>query len=178
MVFQTAADLGVGTVIHPYSPPDRWRSRDDLQRLADMLSEAAAVGSVHGVRVGYHNHDWELSTKIDGRSALEVFGDLLDPAVLLQVDAYWAATGGADVPALLRRLGDRVFALHLKDGPLDGDASAQVPLGSGDLPTAEIIAAASGLQFPVLEFDGYAGDIFEGIATSYAYATTSLGAAR
>jgi hypothetical protein len=34
------------------------------------------------------------------------------------------------------------------------------------------------VQFPVLEFDAYAGDIFEGIATSYAYAKSVLGAQR
>ena len=88
------------------------------------------------------------------------------------------ASGGADVPALLRRLGDRVIALHLKDGPLNGDTSAQLPLGSGDLPAAEIIAAASGLQFPVLEFDAYAGDMFDAISVSYTYATDTLGARR
>jgi sugar phosphate isomerase/epimerase len=82
------------------------------------------------------------------------------------------------VPALLRRLGTRVFALHLKDGPLNGDTAAQLPLGSGDLPAAEIIAATPGLQFPVLEFDAYAGDIFAGITASYAYAKNTLGALR
>ena len=62
--------------------------------------------------------------------------------MLLEIDAYWAATGGADVPALLRRLGDRVIALHLKDGPLNGDKTAQLPLGQGDLPAADVVAAA------------------------------------
>jgi len=100
------------------------------------------VGSDFGVTVGYHNHAWELSSHIDGRPALELFADLLDPVVLLEIDTYWAATAGQDVPALLRRLGARVFALHLKDGPLNGDIAAQLPLGRGDLPAPEIIAAA------------------------------------
>ena len=52
----------------------------------------------------------------DGRHALEVFADQLDPDVMLEVDTYWAYAGGADVPALLGRLGDRVVALHVKDG--------------------------------------------------------------
>ena len=78
----------------------------------------------------------------------------------------------------MRGLGDRVFALHLKDGPLNLDTSAQVPLGSGDLPAAAIIEAASGLEYPVVEFDDYAGDIFEGIAAAYAFGRDSLGALR
>jgi sugar phosphate isomerase/epimerase len=177
-IFETAADLRIDTVIHPYGPPERWRSRAEVQKLADVLNAAAHLASKYGVRVGYHNHDWEVSTQVDGRAGLEYFAELLDPAVRLEVDAYWAATGGSDVPALLERLGDRVTALHLKDGPLNGDTAAQLPLGSGDLPTPEIIAAATALQFPVLEFDDFRGDIFDGIRASYAYATSTLGAVR
>ena len=176
--FELATELGVSTIIHPYCPPERWQSREEVERLAGLLSTASTAASTHGLQVAYHNHDWELATRFDGRSALEVFVDLLDPSVLLEVDTYWAATGGEDVPALLGRLGDRVVALHLKDGPLNGDKAAQLPLGSGDLPAAEIVAAAAGVRFAVLEFDEYAGDIFEGIATSYAYATETLGAPR
>jgi sugar phosphate isomerase/epimerase len=178
LIFRTAADLGVGTVIHPFTPAERWRSRSDIEHLAGTLNAAAVKARDHGLRVAYHNHDWELSTQIDSRCALEVFADQLDPEVVLEVDAYWAGTGGADVPALLRRLGSRVVALHLKDGPLNGKTAEQLPLGSGDLPAAAIIAAATSLEFPVLEFDDYAGDIFDGIAAGYAYATGTLGAAR
>jgi sugar phosphate isomerase/epimerase len=178
LIFRTAADLGVGTVIHPFTPAERWRSRSDIEHLAGTLNAAAVKARDHGLRVAYHNHDWELSTQIDSRCALEIFADQLDPEVVLEVDAYWAGTGGADVPALLRRLGSRVVALHLKDGPLNGKTAEQLPLGSGDLPAAAIIAAATSLEFPVLEFDDYAGDIFDGIAAGYAYATGTLGAAR
>ena len=178
LVFQTAAGLGVDIVIHPYSPADRWQSRPDIDHIADTLNAAAARAREHGARVAYHNHDWELSKRIDNRCALEVFADQLDPEVLLEVDTYWAATGGADVPALLRRLGTRVVALHLKDGPLNGNTAEQLPLGGGELPAAAIVAAATSVQYPVLEFDDYSGDIFEGIAASYAYATGTLGAAR
>jgi sugar phosphate isomerase/epimerase len=177
-IFSAAADLGVGLVVHPYTPADRWQTREDLQRLADVLAEAAAAADGYGVRVGYHNHNWELVTQLGGRPALEVFAEMLDASVVLEVDAYWAATAGQDVPALVERLGDRVVAVHLKDGPLDGDTAAQLPLGKGELPAAEILAAAGALQFPVIEFDDYAGDIFDGIEESYRFATTTLGARR
>jgi sugar phosphate isomerase/epimerase len=177
-IFSAAADLGVGLVVHPYTPADRWQTREDLQRLADVLAEAAAAADGYRVRVGYHNHNWELVTQLGGRPALEVFAEMLDASVVLEVDAYWAATAGQDVPALVERLGDRVVAVHLKDGPLDGDTAAQLPLGKGELPAAEILAAAGALQFPVIEFDDYAGDIFDGIEESYRFATTTLGARR
>jgi sugar phosphate isomerase/epimerase len=177
-IFTAAADLGVDLVVHPYTPAGEWQTREDVQRLAGVLCEAAATAREHGVRVGYHNHNWELESLLGGRPAFEVFAEMLDSSVLVEVDAYWAATAGQDVPALVERLGDRVVAVHLKDGPLNGDTAAQQPLGHGDLPAAEIVAAASGLQFPVLEFDDYAGDIFDGVEESYRFATTTLGARR
>jgi sugar phosphate isomerase/epimerase len=177
-IFSAAAGLGVDLVVHPYTPAEQWQSREDLERLADVLAGAAATAGGHGVRVGYHNHNWELATRLGGRPALDVFAEMLDSSVVLEVDAYWAATAGQDVPGLMERLGDRVVAVHLKDGPLNGDTAAQLPLGKGDLPAADILAAASGLQFSVLEFDDYAGDIFDGIEESYRFATTTLGALR
>jgi sugar phosphate isomerase/epimerase len=177
-VFDTAARLSIGTVIHPFTPAEQWETADDVAAVAELLNSAAAVGAASGIRVGYHNHAWELSQQLDGRPVLEVLVDQLDPAVVLEVDTYWAAVGGQDVPALLKRLGDRVVALHLKDGPLNGVTQDQLPLGSGELPAADILAAATALEVPVLEFDQYAGDMLSGVADAYAYATTTLGFAR
>ena len=171
-VFEVAAALGVGTVIEPMVDPARWASRAAVEEVAAELGELGEAAARHGLRLGYHNHWFELESVLDGRPALEVFAAALDPAVVLEVDTYWAAVGGQDVPALLRRLGDRVRALHLKDGPVDRDDRAQQPLGSGAMPVAEVVAAAPAVEVPVLEFDAYAGDIFAGIAASYAYASS------
>lgn len=174
-VLDVAAELGVGTVIHPFTPSADWTTRADVERVADLLNRTAEKAAGYGIRIGYHNHDWELRLLLDGQTSLEVLLGLVDPAVVLEVDTYWAAVGGQDVPALLGRLGDRVMALHLKDGPLTGVTADQQPLGSGDLPAADILAAATAVEVPVIEFDQYGGDIFEGIATAYGYATSTLG---
>lgn len=169
-VFRAAATVGVTTVIDPMTDPARWTTRRGIQRVADDLSRAAETAAGYGLRVGYHNHAFELETIVDGRSALEVLAEVLDAAVVLEVDTYWAAVGGQDVPALLGRLGDRVRLLHLKNGPITKNNREQLPLGAGGMPVADILAAATALELPVLEFDDYAGDVFEGIATGFAFA--------
>jgi sugar phosphate isomerase/epimerase len=169
-VFAAAVTCGVGVVIDPFTPPEQWQDAADIAATATALNSAAKRAAEHGITVGYHNHWWELSNTIDGRSALEVFVDQLDPELVVEVDTYWATAGGADAPALLRRLGKRVHALHIKDGDLATDASGQVPAGQGRVPVADVLAAAPD-ALRVVEFDAYDGDIFDGLAASHAYLT-------
>ena len=156
-------------MIEPYITAEHWQSAEDIQATAAKLNAAARKGTEYGIRVGYHNHQWELESTIEGRTALEYFEGLLDPALVLEVDTYWVAVGGQDPVQLLQRLGDRVKFIHIKDGPLTTDTKAQQPAGQGRVPVLEVIAAAAALEVGVVEFDDYSGDIFDGIAQSLAF---------
>jgi len=169
-VFAAAVACGVGVVIDPFVPDEQWRTEADVAATAAALNAAAKRAADHGLTVGYHNHWWELQNKLGDRTAFEVFAERLDPGLVLEVDTYWAAAGGADVPALLATLGTRVTALHVKDGDLATDASGQVPAGQGRVPVGDVLAAAPD-ALRVIEFDAYAGDIFDGLAASHAYVT-------
>lgn len=168
-IFAAAKDLGIATVIDPYLPAEHWQNAEDIQATAAKLNAAAKKGAEYGIRVGYHNHAWELESSIEGRPALEYFADLLDPELVLEVDTYWVAVGGQDPVAVLERLGERVKLIHIKDGPLTTDNKAQLPAGQGKVPVLDVIAAAKSLEVGVVEFDDYSGDIFEGIAESLAF---------
>jgi sugar phosphate isomerase/epimerase len=157
-----AAELGIQTIIEPYVDPARWEAEADISKVASELNAAARTAAGYGLRVGYHNHHFELKSKISGVHALEVLADRLEPEVVLEVDTYWAYAGGADVPALITRLGDRVVALHLKDGDGSLDTTKQVPLGSGVLPVWDIIAAAPE-ALRVVELDDSETDLLEAV---------------
>ncbi|CAM3450141.1 sugar phosphate isomerase/epimerase family protein [Isoptericola cucumis] len=189
VVFDAAARLGMGIVIDPFVPTDRWQTADDAKRLADRVNELTVRAAAHDVRFGYHNHQWEFTNKVDGRPVFELFAAQLAPEAVLEVDTFWATVGGADAPAVLRSLGDRVVAIHVKDGKVSGDIATvlpssesalevpdalraafenQMPAGQGDVDVAAILAAAP-QALRVVEFDSYAGDVFEGIASSLAW---------
>jgi sugar phosphate isomerase/epimerase len=188
-VFDAAAELGIGIVIDPFIPTERWQSADSVRAIADRVNELAADAATRGLRFGYHNHQWEFTNRIDGRSAYEVFVELLAPEVVLEVDTFWSTVGGADTPAVLSSLGSRVVALHVKDGTVSGDIATalpssenalivpealkaafenQTPAGQGDVDVAAILAAAP-QALRVVEFDSYSGDVFDGIAQSLAW---------
>jgi sugar phosphate isomerase/epimerase len=189
VIFDAAQELGIALVIDPFIPTDRWQSVDDIHRIADRVNSLAEQAAARGLSFGYHNHQWEFANRVAGRVAYDVFVELLAPGVLLEVDTFWSTVGGADTPALLRALGDRVSALHVKDGKVTGDIATalpssedalvvpealkaafenQTPAGQGDIDVLAILAAAP-RALRVVEFDAYSGDVFDGIAQSFAW---------
>ncbi|QIG39552.1 sugar phosphate isomerase/epimerase [Microbacterium sp. 4R-513] len=174
-VFAAAKTLGMEIVIDPYTAPERWQSVEQIEETARLLNAAAEIGATEGIRVGYHNHAHELEATFDGTTGLEVLAGLLDPRVVLEVDLYWVQRGGVDPVELLQRLGDRVVAVHAKDGTLDAEALAayppadQVPAGEGVVPLAEAIEAAPALELAIVEFDHYNGDLYDAIEKSRVY---------
>ncbi|WP_091186662.1 sugar phosphate isomerase/epimerase family protein [Paramicrobacterium humi] len=168
VVAAAASALGIRSVIDPFVGPEKWTSAEDVADTARRLNEAATVAAEHGITVGYHNHAHELQSRIEGTTALEYFASLLDPEVVLEIDTYWAAVGGVDPVDLLGRLGDRVAAIHVKDGPGTAETKDQVAVGSGSLDIPAILAAApSALR--VIELDDSRGDRFQAVVDSFGY---------
>jgi sugar phosphate isomerase/epimerase len=163
--FRGTQIVGAGAVIAADHPQDRFTSADSIRAVAADLNRLAARAAGYGLRLGYHNHDFELSTVIDGRTGLEILADALDPGVILQVDTYWAAVGGQDVPALLRRLGDRVRYLHVKDGPVTKD-DPMTAVGAGRMPFTEILTANPAVEWHIVELDRCATDMMQAVADS------------
>jgi len=166
--FERARELGVSTIIDPFTQPERWQDAGEVRRIADQLASASEVAAEFGLRVGYHNHAHEVASVLEGQTALELLAANLPEAVALEVDTYWVAVGGADPVALLERLGDRVVALHVKDGPGTEDTLDQVAVGRGSLPVRDIIAARPD-ALRVVELDDSRGDRFQAVADSVSY---------
>jgi sugar phosphate isomerase/epimerase len=168
-VLDAAETLGIGTVITPYVDPAGIADRAGVQRLAETLNAAAALAAARGIRIGYHNHDFEFAQEVEGVPAYELLAGLLDPAVVLELDVYWAGVGGADVFELLPRLGDRVRLLHVvherepgNDRPVLGvDATGRM---------GEVFAlAAASLELPVVEVVAHHSDVWPLVERNAAY---------
>lgn len=164
-----AAAVGSETVIVPSAPVEWFADRGGLELAARTINEAAREAADHGLRLGYHNHWWELEQWVDGRPALESLTELLAPEVLLEVDVYWVATGGVDPSALLARLGERVRYLHVKDGPATKEGP-MTAVGAGGVPIVSALATAPD-AVRIVELDHCATDMVEALADSHAYLT-------
>ena len=116
IVFEAAATLGMTTVFDPFVAADRWVTVDGVTDIAERLNALADIAAGFGLKVGYHNHAQEFVASFDGQSAYERFIQLTRPEVEIELDLFWALTGGQDVVALVERLGSRLTAVHVKDG--------------------------------------------------------------
>lgn len=182
VVFAAAAEIGMTTVIDPFVEPERWLTETGVADIAERLNRAAEQASAFGLTVGYHNHAQEFVASFDGQTAYARFVELTDPRVELELDLFWALTGGQDVPALVAQLGDRLTAVHVKDGVVPtsnpwapgagefGSASLdQRHAGTADVPLAEALRAGTGIRYAIVEYDSAPGDVFDDIAASLAF---------
>lgn len=182
VVFEAAATVGLTTVIDPFVAPDRWLTLDGVAEISDRLNSLVETAAGFGLSIGYHNHAQEFIADFDGQTAFERFVSLTDERVVIELDLYWALVGGQDVSALVSRLGDRLVAVHVKDGiapavnpfgPNAGEFSSasldQRRPGEGEVPLADALRAAAAVEYAVIEYDNPPGDVFDDIAASYAF---------
>jgi sugar phosphate isomerase/epimerase len=167
-IFHASTTLGFGTLIDPHIDESRWTTREDVEAIARELSALAPRAADHGLVLGYHNHAFEFSNRIDGVSAYEVFADALSDDVVLELDTYWVQVGGDDPVAVIGKYGDKVEFLHVKDGDGSHDDKQQVAVGNGIMPIRDIIAAAPD-ALHVVELDDHEGDVFQAVADSYTF---------
>jgi sugar phosphate isomerase/epimerase len=164
------AELGATTVYTPSLTPVDLADAATIDRTAAYLDEVAALARRHGITFGVHNHEHEMA-EVDGSRAYQRLIARMDPAIAWEVDCYWATTGGVAPGGLIRELGDRVRAIHVKDGTGRRE-DHNVALGDGDIDIADSVAAAAAtfsVAWTIIEFDSCATDVMAAVARSHEY---------
>jgi sugar phosphate isomerase/epimerase len=154
------------TAIGGFFPKDPTVS--DWHRFADEFNVAAAAFAGSGIRLGYHNHSHELA-KFDGKTALQILLDRLDPAIFFEIDTYWITHGGGDPAAWIRKVAGRIPAVHLKDmGVRYPREQYMMEVGEGNLNWPAILDAckSAGVEWHIIEQDTCYRDPFESLGIS------------
>ncbi len=162
--------VGIGAM------PERYRRADWIDRFAeDYLAPAQALKAA-GMRLMYHNHNFEWERLPDGRTLLDaLLGSM--PAELMGVtlDAYWVQAAGADVMACAERLRDRLQCVHLKDYAVQGFTPRMAPVGRGNIDfkrlTALLASQGTTEHLLVEQDDCYGENPFACLKESYDYIT-------
>lgn len=105
-------------------------TREYYERTGSLLRERTVDAALKGIKLHYHNHDWELSRTFGTQSGLQVIFDNAHEDTGFVLDTYWAKAGMADPFHLWSRFQPKIKMIHLKDGiPRDIVFS---PLGKGE----------------------------------------------
>jgi sugar phosphate isomerase/epimerase len=145
-------------------PKDR-QSLDDYKRWAETFNHAGEVCRENGIRLAYHNHDFELLS-IDGQLPFDILLSETDPALVdFELDMFWVRKAGQDIVNILNRAPGRFTMAHIKDIDEQGN---MVGVGTGVIDFESILGneAAIGLRHLFVELD-HPSDPFKFAAISY-----------
>lgn len=148
--------------------PDDFKTEDSIKKICEEFNNAEIIASKHGIKIGYHNHDWEFNIKLNGQPVHQLLQKHLNPEVLFEVDTYWTSVGGANPVDVIRQLGNRCPLLHLKDGPCKR-GEPNVAVGSGSMDFKQIFAVSGHINTVFVEFDSCASDLLEALRKSAEY---------
>ena len=137
-----------------------------VRQSCELFNEAQAAAAERGYKFAIHNHEFEFSRVENGPLAYDVMRELLDPAVLFELDVYWIQTAGVDAANVVKQAGSRAPLLHIKDGPARR-GEPMVALGEGSVDMKKIIAAgAEHTEWLIVELDECATDMLAAVEKS------------
>ena len=170
-VAERLTDIGCPRVIVPWMPEEDRRDADAVRRFAAELGGFADALAQRGMRLGYHNHDFEFAP-LDGTTIWDLLQAELPATVELELDVYWAAVGGREPEREIRAHPGRIRLLHVKDRA-PGEDPHDAPVGDGVLAMPDVVEAArsAGVEWFIVEQDEPA-DALADIGRSLAYLRT------
>jgi sugar phosphate isomerase/epimerase len=153
---QAARTLGLEVVVVPYlKPEDRPTDAAGWASFGRRLGEHAAALGEAGVKLAWHNHDFEYVALADGSRPIE---HVLAPAnVGWEADIGWIVRAGVAPAGALSRYRGKVAAFHIKDIARDGGAAedgwADIGHGRIDWQALWPAIAGSGARLLICEHD-------------------------
>lgn len=153
-----AKRLGTTLLIVPAIPPgERHKDAEGWRDFGRELADVQTSLSAHGIRLAWHNHDFEFQPTAEGLYPLDLIFEGA-PALHWQADIGWIERAGQDAADWIARHRDRIVAFHVKDlAPAgrnaDQDGWADIGQGTIDWPRLLPVMQATAAELFVLEHD-------------------------
>jgi sugar phosphate isomerase/epimerase len=118
---------------------------EKIDEFVALINKVQPILEAEGITLAFHNHYKEFWPNEDGQICYE---ELLSRTnIKLELDTYWAYRAGEDPIAWMDRLGDRLVAIHIKDGDAEGKG---YPLGMGTAPVKAVWEKAKAMNIPMI----------------------------
>jgi sugar phosphate isomerase/epimerase len=114
-MFAQSASLGNKYLVLAVVDSALLKTRAGIDKLIDAFTKAGDMCHARGLRFAFHPHLAEFA-RIDGVRAGDIILNNTDPErVLIELDFFWAAAAGVDIPQWLEAHSGRVHLGHVKD---------------------------------------------------------------
>jgi sugar phosphate isomerase/epimerase len=173
---EDAHKMGHAFFTIPYLTDNMRKSLDDYKMLADKLNKAAALVKTAGMRLAYHNHDFEFKDWGGGQTGFDIFLKQTDPSLVnFEMDIYWITKAGQDPIAFIKAHPGRIKMWHVKDMDSTPEKSF-TEVGSGVINYKEIFKhqKESGMEYFFVEQDKVTMPVYDSIAKSLGYIKKNL----
>lgn len=168
--------LGSEYVTIPWLDPSIRKNADDYKKLAAKINVAGKMCKDAGLRLAYHNHDFEFAKQGETTGYQILLNETDKKLVDFELDLYWVVRSGNDPIKLFTANPGRFTMWHVKD--MDkANPALNAEVGTGSINWKPIFADAklSGMKHFFVEHEtNYKPNPMESVAASCAYIKANL----
>jgi sugar phosphate isomerase/epimerase len=165
-----AKAVGQEYIVVPWMEEQYRTDINNFKKLAAALNKAAEICKQTGIKLAYHNHDFEFAP-LAGTNGFDVLLKDTDPKlVFFEMDIYWVSKAGKDPLSFFSKYPGRFAMWHVKD--MDNTPQKNfTEVGSGVIDFKKIFTYAkqSGMKYFFVEQDQCPGAPLDSTAKSIAY---------
>ncbi|GGH02020.1 sugar phosphate isomerase/epimerase family protein [Mucilaginibacter phyllosphaerae] len=173
---EAAKIIGQTYIVVPSLNHDLIKTAADFRSIADKLNKAAAICKTHGLKLGYHNHNFEWH-EVEGTTFYDTILKYTDPKlVAMEMDLYWVLRAGKNPVEIFKKHPGRFAMVHIKDmDKLNHDLNTEIGTGAIDFKNILGQARLAGIKHYIVEQENFTNiDPYKSIAKSSAYLKTKL----
>jgi len=153
---EAANATGQSHIIIPSINGEYIKTVDECKAVAEKMNKAAEICQKSGLKLGYHNHNFEWKP-IGNTTFYDTVIDNTDPKlVAMEMDIYWVVRSGKDPLELFAKHPGRFEFVHIKDMDKTNNG-LNTEIGTGTIDFVKILAQAKqgGVKHFIVEQENY-----------------------
>jgi sugar phosphate isomerase/epimerase len=160
---EDAAVAGQQFVISPWLDESLRKSYDDVLRFMEVFNKCGELCKAHGMKFGYHNHDFEFKVVLNEQKLYDIILKNTDPELVAQqLDMGNLYDGGAVAIAIVMQYPGRFELMHVKDeikATSGTEPYESTILGEGIVGTKQVCdqGRKTGTRYFIIEQESYQG---------------------
>ncbi len=114
--------IGCQYIVVPYLPEEYRHLTPGYETVIAEMKRIGTLMKTYGLKLLYHNHDFEFIVLPDGRFGLDdIYEQIPADILMVEPDTCWIKVAGQDPKEYIKKYGARCEIIHLKDFIKEGN---------------------------------------------------------